>query len=88
MLSYSMPRIFSRDALPFRAFLDFVCSDIAEIKDETIKYFPDGYSQWEKNQSELEVIIACLLSSSLIRKHVGRLTTATCWMRRPGRRST
>jgi hypothetical protein len=32
-----------------------VCSDVAEMKEETIRYFPDGYSQWERNQSELEV---------------------------------
>jgi len=37
-----------------RSFLDYVCSDIAEMKDEAIKYFPDGYSQWERNQNEIE----------------------------------
>jgi len=39
-----------------RALLDAVCTDVAEFKDEKIVYFPGGYSLWERNQSEMEVI--------------------------------
>jgi ATPase subunit of ABC transporter with duplicated ATPase domains len=33
--------------------MEAVCTDVVVLKDEGLHYFPDGYSQWERNQSEL-----------------------------------
>lgn len=69
------------------------------MKDEAIKYFPDGYSQWERNQSEIEVKyqvqtmslpLACKGDEEIMTDSCGvfRRTTTTSWMPRPARKST